>query len=121
MAEKIVVPLNKNQQATIKKLLGGACDTLEFDREELTNVLKYMPAPVMIDLDEKQQQVLRKYGQSRQCNFAILDGSDLCRVLRYMPPPVVKYMPPPGGVVKYMPPPVVVRYMPPPAKRKAKK
>ena len=111
MAEKIVLPLNKNQQATIKKMLGSVCDTIEIEREELTNVLKYIPAPVMIDFDEKQQQLLKKFIPGKQCNFAFIDGNDLCRVLRYMPPPVVKYMPPP----------VVVKYMPPAAKNKTKK
>jgi hypothetical protein len=101
-------------------MLGAACDSLEFDLEQLTGVVKYIPSPVMIDFDEQQMKIIKKAIPNKKCNFAILDGSELCNALRYMPPPggVVKYMPPPNGVLKYMPPPVVVRYMPPPIKKK---
>lgn len=120
MAEKIVLKLNKNQLTGLKKNLGGTCDTIEIDREQLTHVLLYMPAPVLMDFDDKQQEVLNKAVPGKKCNYIIIDGNHLCNVLRYMPPHggVVKYMPPPkGGMLKYMPPPIVVKYMPPALKK----
>jgi hypothetical protein len=119
MAEKVVVKLNKNQQAAIKKAVGTVCDSLEFDREDLIHMLMYMPAPVFVDFDEGQLASIKRAVPNSKCNFAVMDGKDLCGVLRYMPPPnsVLKYMPPPKGVVKYMPPPIIVKYMPPAVKK----
>lgn len=119
MATKISIPLNKNQQLKLRKVMGGSCRTIEIDKEDLINVLKYIPAPVLIDFDEEQQKILRKALPANKCNIGIIDGKELCNVLRYMPPAtgVVRYMPPPGGSVKYMPPPIIVKYMPPAARR----
>ncbi len=120
MAEKIVLKLNKNQLDGIKKAFGGVCDTIEIDKDQLTHVLLYMPAPVLMDFDDNQQQLLNRAVPNKKCNYIVIDGNQLCNVLRYMPPRggVVKYMPPPKGVVKYMPPPIVVKYMAPLAKKK---
>ena len=87
MADKIIMPLNAAQKAKIKKKLGRVCDTLEIDRSDLINIVRYMPPQICIDFDDKQEKIIRKAFPSKECDFAIIDRGDLGTILLYMPPP----------------------------------
>ncbi len=87
MAEKIVIPLNQLQKAKIKEKFGRVCDTIEVDKTDLINLIRYMSPQICIDFDEKQEQIIKKAFPDKECDFAIIDKNDLGNMIKYMPPP----------------------------------
>jgi hypothetical protein len=86
MAKKIVIPLNQVQKEKIKKKFGRVCDNIEVDKDDLINLIKYMPPKICIDFDEKQEQVIKKNFPDNECDFALIDISNLGTIVRYMSP-----------------------------------
>ncbi len=87
MARKIVIPLTAAQKAKIKRKLGKVCNTIEVDKEDLINMVRYLSPQICIDFDAKQEEVVKKAFPGKECDFAIIDVSDLGGMVKYMPPP----------------------------------
>jgi hypothetical protein len=87
MADKVVIRLNPSQKAKIEKKLGRVCDTLEVDKDDLINMVRYVSPQICIDFDDAQEKVVQKAFPGKECDFAIIDKSDLGGIVKYMPPP----------------------------------
>lgn len=70
----------------IRKKLGRVCHTIEVDRDDLLNLIRYQAPQICIDFDEAQEQIVKQEFPEKECDFAIIDRSDLATIVKYMAP-----------------------------------
>ena len=88
MTKKVTIRLNQAQMEKIERKLGGfGCDTIEVDRGDLINMIRYQGPQICIDFDTDQEQVIQEVFPNKECDFAVIDKSELPRLMKYMAPP----------------------------------